>query len=55
MRGALPQEQGRFMRVDDEYRNIALGIETDPKVVSLCDVPGIKETLETILSQLDMC
>jgi dynein heavy chain 2 len=24
-------------------------------VVSLCDVPGIKETLETILSQLDMC
>jgi len=55
MRGALPQEQGRFMRVDEEYRNIALGIGTDPKVVSLCDVPGIKETLETILSQLDMC
>lgn len=55
MRGALPQEQGRFMRVDEEFRNIALGIGTDPKVVSLCDVPGIKETLETILSQLDMC
>lgn len=43
------------MRVDDDYRNIALGIGNDPKVVSLCDVPGIKETLETILSQLDMC
>jgi dynein heavy chain 2 len=55
MRGALPQEQGRFMRVDEEFRNIALGIGSDPKVVSLCDVPGIKETLETILSQLDMC
>jgi dynein heavy chain 2, cytosolic len=50
MRGALPQEQGRFMRVDEDYRNIALGIGQDPKVVSLCDVPGIKETLETILS-----
>lgn len=23
--------------------------------MSLCDVPGIKETLDTILSQLDMC
>lgn len=55
MRGALPQEQGRFMRVDEEYRNIALGIGNDPKVVSLCDIPGIKDTLETILSQLDQC
>lgn len=43
------------MRVDEEYRNIALGIGNDPKVVSLCDVPGIKDTLETILSQLDQC
>jgi dynein heavy chain 2 len=50
MRGALPQEQGRFMRVDEDFRGIALGIGRDPKVVSLCDVPGIKETLETILS-----
>lgn len=43
------------MRVDEEYRQIACGIGQDPKVVSLCDVPGIKETLETILTQLDMC
>jgi len=43
------------MRVDEEYRGIALGIGRDPKVVSLCDIPGLKETLETILSQLDMC
>lgn len=55
MRGALPQEQGRFMRVDEEFRNIANGIGSDPKVVSLCDIPGVGETLETILSQLDMC
>ena len=26
MRDALPQEKGRFMRVDEDYRNIALGI-----------------------------
>jgi len=43
------------MRVDEEFRNIANGIGSDPKVVSLCDIPGVGETLETILSQLDMC
>lgn len=31
-RGVLPQEQGRFIIVDEDYRNIALGIGSDPKV-----------------------
>jgi len=43
------------MHVDEEYRSIALGIGNDPRVVSLCDVPGIKETLDNIVSQLDQC
>ena len=55
MRGALPSEQGRFRRVDEEYRSIALGIGTDPKVMSLVEIPGLKDTLETILTQLEMC
>ena len=55
MRGALPSEQGRFRRVDEEYRGIMLGIGSNPKVVSLCEIPGLKDTLETILTQLDMC
>lgn len=55
MRGALPQEQGRFRRVDEEYRAIALGIGADPLVMSLCEVHGLKDTLETILTQLDLC
>jgi dynein heavy chain 2 len=55
VRGALPQEQGRFRRVDEEYRGIMLGIGSNPKVVSLCEIPGLKDTLETILTQLDMC
>ena len=54
-RGALPHELGRFNRVDDEYRGIAVGIGVDPKVMSLCEIPGLKDTLETILAQLDMC
>ena len=55
MRGALPSEQGRFRRVDEEYRSIALGIGTDSKVMALVEIPGLKDTLETILTQLEMC
>ena len=32
-----------------------IGIGQDWKVVSLCAVTGLKETLETILSQLEVC
>ena len=34
-RGALPQEQGRFKRLDDEYRSIMMGIQRYTKVGSL--------------------
>jgi len=27
-----------------------LGIGSNPKVVSLCEIPGLKDTLETILT-----
>ena len=55
LRGALPSEQGRFKRLDDDYRSIMLGVQRDPKVVSLCVIPGIKDTLENILDQLERC
>ena len=32
-----------------------LGIGQDKKVVSLCAITGLKETLETVLSQLEVC
>ena len=54
-RGALPQEQPRFKKLDDEFRGIMLGIQKDPKVVALCSVPGIKDTLNNILDQLEKC
>lgn len=55
MRGALPSEQGRFRRLDDDYRSVMLGVQRDAKVVSLCSIPGIKGTLETVLDQLERC
>jgi dynein heavy chain 2 len=54
-RGALPHEQARFKRVDDEYRNIMLGIGADSRVVSLCNIVGLKDTLETLVDQLERC
>ena len=41
--------------MDEEYRSIALGIGNDPKVMSLCEIAGLKDTLETILNQIEMC
>ena len=55
IRGALPAEQARFNRVDGEYVSIMMGIGMNPKVIALCDIGGLKETLDTILSQLDVC
>ncbi|CAD8135851.1 unnamed protein product [Paramecium octaurelia] len=55
VRGALPQEQARFRRLDEDFRNIMLGIQRDQKVVSLCSIPGIKDTLDTVLDQLERC
>ena len=54
-RGALPQEQGRFKRVDEEYRSIMLNIGGNPKVLNLCGIPGLKDSLDMILEQLDRC
>lgn len=32
-----------------------LGIEKDPKVVSLVAIPGIRDTLDIVLDQLERC
>ena len=54
-RGALPQEQGRFKRVDEEYRSIMLNIGANPRVLNLCSIPGLKDSLDMISDQLDRC
>eukprot|EP00327_Prymnesium_parvum_P015469 CAMPEP_0113281722 /NCGR_PEP_ID=MMETSP0008_2-20120614/28451_1 /TAXON_ID=97485 /ORGANISM="Prymnesium parvum" /LENGTH=3313 /DNA_ID=CAMNT_0000132155 /DNA_START=19 /DNA_END=9960 /DNA_ORIENTATION=- /assembly_acc=CAM_ASM_000153 len=54
-RGAMPHEQGRFKRVDEEFRSIMLGIGENPLVFSLLRVPQLSETLSAILDQLERC
>ena len=38
-RGAMPLEQARFQRVDDDFRSIMLGVGDDPRVFSILKLP----------------
>eukprot|EP00755_Sulcionema_specki_P016551 Sspe_Gene.10436::Locus_3490_Transcript_1_1_Confidence_1.000_Length_5354::g.10436::m.10436/K10414/DYNC2H, DNCH2; dynein heavy chain 2, cytosolic len=53
-RGALPQEQPRFRRVDKSFTSIMKDIEGDPRVIELAK-RDIGNDLKSILEQLDRC
>ena len=57
-RGALPSEQGRFKRVEDDFRDVMSKLEADPKVIGLADAavfPNLKEKLVGMVDQLERC
>jgi dynein heavy chain 2 len=54
-RGALPNEQGRFRRIDDEFRSIIQALNNEPLVVTLSSIPSVSETLDMLLDQLERC
>ena len=57
-RGALPSEQSRFNRVDEEYREIVNRLEGEPTVFNLADdtiFPRLGDNVKTMLAQLERC
>ncbi|XP_052360063.1 cytoplasmic dynein 2 heavy chain 1 isoform X2 [Oncorhynchus keta] len=54
-RGALPREQARFKRVDEDFRSILADVQRDNRVTSLSSRAGIRNSLITILDQLQRC
>ncbi|KAL0047749.1 hypothetical protein WJX82_010930, partial [Trebouxia sp. C0006] len=54
-RGALPNEQPRFRRIDDQLRQLMSGTEADPMVVHFADIPRIMESLQQMLQQMETC
>jgi dynein heavy chain 2, cytosolic len=57
-RGALPSEQARFKRVDEDFRAVMGTIGADPRAASLADAvafPNLKENLSNMLDQLERC
>ncbi|KAA0149393.1 hypothetical protein FNF29_05946 [Cafeteria roenbergensis] len=57
-RGALPAEQPRFKRVDEDFRSIMASVSGDPRVFQLTDTgvfPGLRDRLKGMVAQLDRC
>ena len=54
-RGALPNEQGRFRKIDDEFRRIMGAVQADPLVVRLADFPRLLDILPGLAEQLERC
>lgn len=57
-KGALPSEQSRFRRVDDEFAEIMGSVEREPKLFNLTDellFPQLVERLNTMVDQLERC
>ncbi|KAJ3042257.1 Cytoplasmic dynein 2 heavy chain 1 [Rhizophlyctis rosea] len=54
-RGALPAEEHRFARIDEDFRSIIASVARDARVVSILTYPGIRETLKALVDQLERC
>ncbi|KAL2914266.1 hypothetical protein HK105_206212 [Polyrhizophydium stewartii] len=54
-RGALPSEQGRFSRIDEDFRSIIGSVSADPRIVSVVGFPSIRSILLALVDQLERC
>ncbi|XP_026994578.2 cytoplasmic dynein 2 heavy chain 1 isoform X2 [Tachysurus fulvidraco] len=54
-RGALPREQARFHRVDQDFRTIMSDVQRDTRVTSLTTRAGMRNALNTLQDQLQRC
>ena len=54
-RGALPNEQSRFKKIDDEFRNILITLNTNLRVTTIFTIIGIQNTLQMLIDQLEKC
>uniref|UniRef100_W5K866 Cytoplasmic dynein 2 heavy chain 1 n=1 Tax=Astyanax mexicanus TaxID=7994 RepID=W5K866_ASTMX len=54
-RGALPREQARFQRVDQDFRAIMGDVQRDSRMTSLTARAGMRNTLVTLQDQLQRC
>ena len=54
-RGALPQEQPRFRRVDEDFQGIMASVDADSLVKSFAQIRMRPEHLSEMSTQLDLC
>ena len=51
----LPNEQSRFKKIDDEFRNILTTLFTNKRVATIFTIIGIQHTLNILIDQLEKC
>lgn len=57
-KGALPSEQSRFRKVDEQFTDIMKNVEREPKLFNLTDemlFPQLVDSLNTMVDQLERC
>jgi hypothetical protein len=54
-RGALPQEQHRFRRIDEYFRQVMSEVESDSLVMSMANRSGLADRLVVTIDQLERC
>ena len=54
-KGALPNEQPRFRRIDTEFRAIMAEVKANPLVMGLASVPQLSQTVTGMNEQMDRC
>ena len=57
-RGALPSEEARFKRVDEDFSDIMVSFSREPKLFYFADeqfFPHLSDKLKTMLDQLERC
>ena len=54
-KGALPNEQARFKRIDSEFRTIMSDVRINPLIMALASVPHLSESVQSMNDQMDRC
>ena len=54
-KGALPAEEGRFHRIDEDFRSIMSRVSGDSRVMTLLTISNLQNTLLTLVDQLERC
>lgn len=53
--GTFTMEQGRFERIDQDFRYIMSEVSKDNHVVALCRIINLRQTLNMLMDQLARC
>ena len=54
-KGALPNEQVRFKRIDADFRSIMQEVRANPLIMAMASIPHLASTVQSMNEQMDRC